>query len=193
MENIAIYYGNKSTSKKWFFPKFFILQISPIMKRILEENKDIIINAEQFKEKDIEYLFNNFLLYPFLEPSYHKTFNELKENLCLENINEIIRFYQIKNSLYLIHDLLNNTKIEDLKLENFKIYFELRQFFKIDKLHLHFFNLDINNFLIKNIFDKKLFLDNLDDDTKAFLINLILSKVKKKQYFGYIIEIDSDL
>lgn len=192
MENITIYYGSVLTDKKWYLPKFFISYMSPIMKRILDEDKDIIINAEQFKEKDIEYLFNNLLLYPFYEPTYYKSFNELIDNLNLENISEIIKFYQLKNTLYLIHDLLNNTKIEKLNLNNFKIYFDLRQFFQMDKLNLQFFNLDVNNFLIKNIFDKKLSLDNLDDETKVFLINFILNKVKKKQYFGYIIELDSE-
>ena len=134
-------------------------------------------------------MFNNLLLYPYYEPSYYKSFNELKDNLQLQNLTEIIQYYQLKNILYIIHDLLNNTDIEKLNLENFKSYFQLKQFFKMDKLNLPFFNQSVNLFLMKNIFEKELLLENLDDDTKSFLIQFILNKIKKP-YFGYTIELD---
>lgn len=190
MTNITIYYGD--TDKKWTFPKFLIIHISPVMSHIIKENKDIRIDNLQFNEKDIEYLFNNLLLYPYFNPVYYKSFDDLVDNLNVTNISEIIKYYQMKNVLYFIHDLLNNTKIENLRLENFKSYFELKQFFKIDKLNLPFFNLNINNFLLKSIFDKELTLDNLDDETKNYLINFILYKIKKKPYYGYIIDLDDD-
>ena len=43
---------------------------------------------------------------------------------------------------------------------------------------------------MKNVFEKELLLENLDDDTKSFLIQFILNKIKKKPYFGYTIELD---
>lgn len=192
MTNIIIYYG---TDKKKInlIPKYLLLHLSPVISNIVKEKNEIIIDDTLFNEKDVEFLFNNLLLYPYYQPSYYKSFNELKENLQLCQLTEIIKYYQLKNTLYIIHDLLNSTEFVKLNLENFKAYFELKSFFKMDKLNLSFFGLHINNFLIKNIFDKELLLENLDDHTKSFLIDFILNKIKKKPYFGYTIELDYDL
>lgn len=191
MDNINIFY--KNSEKKWILPKFLIYHISPIMARIIDEKKDIVIDNEQFEQNDIEYLFNNLLLYPFFKSQYFKTFNQLIENLHIDNIAEIIKFYQMKNILYMIHDLLNNTDINKLNLQNFKSYFDLKKFFYIDNLKLSYFNNDINQFIITNIFDKNIKLEELDDESKNFFIELILQKIKKRPYYGYVIDLENNL
>lgn len=156
---------------------------SCILKRIINEaednKKDSIIFESFLDHEGILFLFENLLLYPYFEPKTYNTYQDLCSNLKIGIIKPILEYYQMKNILILITDLINNEKEYDIS--ELKVYFELKKYFRLTTLPL--LNINIKKIVLKNIIEKTINIDDLDLVTRKEILTFIFNNVR--QYYVY--------
>ena len=167
----------EETGKEIIVDDFLISKISIVIKNIIkkQENHCIIIK-ELFGEENVEFVFIDLLSYPFYK---HQTLDDLSKKLQLENISEIIRYYQMKNMMYLLYDIINHSSINYYNIIEFC---KLKQFFSIDKIIIEPFKPFIREFLLIQLLEKDINMKELDIHTREDIIDLMLSKIEKVYY-----------